>query len=172
MAPVSYSEKLSVSRALRRRERKQAQSLCRPNYYQVSNKSTVWNNSTGWIFFYILIISQAGIIVQGGEIGVLISPWWNYSTTRIFFIALRMQVILIQNITFSIAKWCKTVFFFLINQKTIAQNLSTALCSVSWKTIIEVYTYRRKKVSPPPPPCRQVPPNFDHILLGKTVISL
>ena len=72
-------------------------------YYQVSNNSAVWNNSTGWTFSYILIIAQSGIIVRGGKIGVLISHGWNYSTAKILFIAFRMQVILIQNIiTFSI----------------------------------------------------------------------
>ena len=48
-----------------------------------------------------------------------------------------------------IVRCSKTGRFFSIN--SIDQNLSTTLCSVSFKNVIEVNTYREKKCPPPPP---------------------
>ena len=46
-----------------------------------------------------------------------------------------------------IVKWAKTKKIF--KQKILAQYLSTALCSVSSISKIEVYTHRKKIINPP-----------------------
>ena len=65
-------------------------------------------------------------------------------------------------------------FFFFKSENTSSKPVHRIMFSKLKNNNWGVYLSKKKSVTrtPPPPPCRQVPPNFDHILLGKTVISL